>query len=184
VNTTYFTDFETPFGTCTLVWTARGIAAIFLPEHHVEDVPRHRHYQFSRRVKMKPSNEASRAIDQLTMFLEGKLTHFTSLELDYSEISKFYVRVFECARSIPFGTVLSYGELAHQLGSPTATRAVGQALARNRWPLVVPCHRVVAKSGNLTGFSAGGGIATKRRLLQIEGHVFNRDGAFIHVHKR
>lgn len=176
MNTAYFTNFVTSLGECALFWNARGIAAISLPDGPVGTAPVNRLRQFSRAIKTKPSDVASRAIEKLTLFLEGNLIDFTSTELDYSGTSKFYVRVFECTRSIPFGTLLSYGELANQLGSPTATRAVGQALARNRWPLIVPCHRVVAKSGNLTGFSAGGGIATKRRLLQIEGHVFDREG--------
>ena len=80
-------------------------------------------------------------------------------------------RVYEVARTIPPGATLTYGEIAARLELPGAARDVGQALGRNPFPLVVPCHRVVAAGGRLGGFSARGGAATKRRLLAIEGAI-------------
>jgi methylated-DNA-[protein]-cysteine S-methyltransferase len=76
--------------------------------------------------------------------------------------------VYEAARAIPPGSTLSYGDVAARLGEPGSARAVGQALGRNPFPLIVPCHRVLAAGGKVGGFSANGGIATKLRLLSIE----------------
>ena len=86
-------------------------------------------------------------------------------------IAPFHQQVYEVAREIPPGETVTYGDIAQRLGTPGAARAVGQALGRNPFALVVPCHRVLAKSGRLCGFSATGGIATKLRLLTIEGAV-------------
>jgi methylated-DNA-[protein]-cysteine S-methyltransferase len=83
-------------------------------------------------------------------------------------VPPFHRRVYDVARTIPPGATLSYGNLAARLGQPGAARAVGQAMRRNPFPLVVPCHRVVASGGRIGGFSANGGIATKLRLLAIE----------------
>ena len=77
--------------------------------------------------------------------------------------------VYEAARRIPRGEVLSYGELAAQIGAPRAAQAVGRALGRNPVPIIVPCHRVLARGGGSGGFTAPGGLATKFRMLEIEG---------------
>jgi len=89
------------------------------------------------------------------------------------QVPAFHRRVYEVARAIPPGMTLSYGEIAARAGAPGAARAVGQALGRNPFPIVVPCHRVLAAGGKIGGFSAQGGIATKRRMLAIEGAQLN-----------
>jgi methylated-DNA-[protein]-cysteine S-methyltransferase len=88
--------------------------------------------------------------------------------LDWDGVTPFQRRVYEAAREIPAGETRTYGELARRLGSPGGARAVGQALGRNPFVLVVPCHRVLASNGSLGGFSAHGGARTKRMLLDIE----------------
>src|SRR4029453_17011519 len=88
--------------------------------------------------------------------------------LDMEQVPAFERRVYEAARRIPAGKTLSYGEIAGQLGVPGSARAVGRALGRNPFAIVVPCHRVVAAGGKLGGFSASGGVHTKRRMLEIE----------------
>jgi methylated-DNA-[protein]-cysteine S-methyltransferase len=89
-------------------------------------------------------------------------------QLDWQGVSPFYQRVLrECYLIQPAAT-LTYGELAALVGSPGAARAVGGAMARNRWPLLIPCHRVVGSSGKLTGYSGVGGVDTKRKLLDLE----------------
>jgi methylated-DNA-[protein]-cysteine S-methyltransferase len=100
-------------------------------------------------------------------------------------VPPFHRRVYEVARTIPPGATLSYGDLAARLGSPGSARAVGQALGKNPFAIVVPCHRVLAAGGKLGGFSANGGIATKLRLLSIEGArsndapgLFDGDGEY------
>ena len=88
--------------------------------------------------------------------------------MDLDGVPEFDRRVYEIARAIPCGATLSYGEIARQLGVPGGARAVGQALGRNPIPVIVACHRVLAAGGKMGGFSAAGGIATKRRMLDIE----------------
>ena len=83
-------------------------------------------------------------------------------------VAGFHRRVYDAARAIPPGKTLAYGEIAERIGAPGAARAVGQALGRNPFPIVVPCHRVLAAGGKIGGFSAHGGTATKRRMLAIE----------------
>ena len=81
-------------------------------------------------------------------------------------------------RAIPRGATRTYGEVAAELGDPGAARAVGQALGRNPFPIIVPCHRVLAAAGRPGGFSAHGGVATKLRLLAIEGAPGNAEFDF------
>lgn len=106
----------------------------------------------------------------MTALLSGEdLAAPDSVPLDLSRVPPFHARVYEVARTIPPGTTLTYGEIARRLGEPGAARAVGQALGANPFAPIVPCHRVLAAGGGTGGFSADGGVATKRRLLEIEG---------------
>ena len=107
------------------------------------------------------------AAGQLERYFSGELTEF-DLSLKFSG-TPFQNKVWAALRAIPFGTTISYGELAAHIGKPTASRAVGAANGANRLPLVVPCHRVIGADGSLTGF--GGGLDTKRFLLAHEQKV-------------
>jgi len=89
--------------------------------------------------------------------------------LDLDGVPEFNRQVYAVARTIPPGATLCYGDIAARLGQPGAARAVGRAMGDNPCPIVIPCHRVLAADGSLHGFSSYGGIATKRRMLQIEG---------------
>ncbi len=109
----------------------------------------------------------SRAAAELDAYFAGELRGF-GLPLDWSLVSGFTRRVLEeLAESVPFGSVVEYGELARRVGDPGAARAVGAAMGANPLPVVVPCHRVVAAGGSVGGFS--GGLETKRELLAHEG---------------
>ena len=108
------------------------------------------------------------AIDAMTALLRGESTDLASVRLDMRGVPPFERSVYEIARTIPFGATLTYGQVALRLGDGRLAREVGQALAHNPFPLVVPCHRVLAAGGKLGGFSARGGVATKQRLLSIE----------------
>ena len=91
-------------------------------------------------------------------------------ELDWSGVSEFHQKALRSCHQIPKGSVLTYGQLATMAGRPLAARAVGCAMAKNRWPLIIPCHRVVGSNGKLTGYSGLGGLDTKRKLLEMEGY--------------
>jgi methylated-DNA-[protein]-cysteine S-methyltransferase len=112
----------------------------------------------------------------LQRYVTGEKVSFGKVPLDMDDATEFQRRIQDACRAIPRGRVLSYGELATAAGSPGAARAVGSAMRTNRFPLVVPCHRVVAAGGNLGGFSCPQGIDIKRKLLALEG-VKLRSGA-------
>ncbi|MCX8052274.1 MAG: methylated-DNA--[protein]-cysteine S-methyltransferase [Armatimonadetes bacterium] len=100
-------------------------------------------------------------------YFNGEKVDFSNVAIDLREYGLFYAKVILAARKIPYGTTVTYGELARMAGSPGAARAVGRAMALNKFPIVVPCHRVVASGGKLGGFSSG--AEWKLRLLKLEG---------------
>jgi methylated-DNA-[protein]-cysteine S-methyltransferase len=110
-------------------------------------------------------------MDSVSALLRGEPVDLSGVPLNLNGIAAFNCRVYQIAREIPPGQVLTYGEVAQRLGDLGAARAVGRALGQNPFPLIVPCHRVVAAGGRLGGFSGGAGRTTKRRLLEIEGAV-------------
>jgi methylated-DNA-[protein]-cysteine S-methyltransferase len=101
--------------------------------------------------------------------LRGERVDLRDVVLDMASIPEFERNVYSAAREIPAGATKTYGEIAKRIGRPTDAREVGVALARNPFAIVVPCHRVVAANGKTGGFSAGGGVKTKLKLLGIEG---------------
>ena len=109
-----------------------------------------------------------RAIESVVALLDGAAIDLAAVTLDMAGVHEFDRRVYEVARTILPGATSSYGEIAARLGAAGEARAVGQALGQNPFPIVVPCHRVLAAGGKVGGFSANGGIATKLRLLSIE----------------
>ena len=107
-------------------------------------------------------------VEQLQEYFAGTRRQF-DLPLDLERLKPFQLSVLQTARRIPAGSVWTYGQMARTVGKPGASRAVGQALGRNPLPIVIPCHRVVASDGGLGGYSGGGGLASKRWLLHLEG---------------
>jgi methylated-DNA-[protein]-cysteine S-methyltransferase len=107
--------------------------------------------------------------ERLQSYAAGNVESFDDVALDLSHLSAFQNRVVRFCRRINRGRVRSYGELAAAAGSPGAARAVGNVMAQNRYPIIVPCHRVVGSAGSLGGFSARDGISMKRRMLEMEG---------------
>ncbi|AKU92473.1 Methylated-DNA--protein-cysteine methyltransferase [Vulgatibacter incomptus] len=101
--------------------------------------------------------------------LDGRPQDFTRVPLDLSNVSPFAAKVYLALRQVPAGSTVSYGELAREVGSPGAARAVGRAMATNPVPILVPCQRVLAAAGKPGGFSAYGGVLTKERMLALEG---------------
>ena len=114
------------------------------------------------------SGLAQQTLQQLLEYLAGKRRSF-DVPIDWTCMKPFQIKVLERTAAIPYGQALTYGQLAAELNHPAASRAVGGALARNPIPIIIPCHRVVASNGRLTGFSAAEGIRTKQWLLELEG---------------
>ena len=164
-----FALFDTAIGRCGVAWGGRGIAGVQLPEGGERETLARMLRRFPAAGEATPPPEVRQVIDRIVALLRGKASDLSTVRLDMDEVPVFHRRVYEAARAIPQGMTLSYGEIATRVGAPGAARAVGQALGRNPFPIVVPCHRVLAAGGKIGGFSAQGGIATKRRMLAIEG---------------
>ena len=169
-----YTLFPTPIGHCGLAWNAAGLVAVQLPEGNAAATARRLRQRLPGATRNLPPPAVQQAIGAITRLLQGGPDELADIPLDVSRLSAFHRRVYEIARTIPAGATLSYGELAARAGEPGAARAVGQAMARNPFPLVVPCHRVLAAHGGAGGFSAHGGVSTKFRLLRIEGAIAQR----------
>ncbi len=164
-----YTLFRTSVGACALAWGERGLVAVQLPESKEADTRARVVRRCPGALELPPPPAIRRAIEAIAELLDGKLVDLSALMLDMTAVPAFQRRVYELAREIPPGQTLTYGELARRLGAPGAARAVGQALGRNPFAIVVPCHRVLAAGRKPGGFSANGGLHTKRRLLAIEG---------------
>lgn len=165
----HYALFETAIGPCGIAWEPRGVLAVLLPEKDEAAIRARLLRKLPGAVEAPPPPSIRRAIDGIVALLAGEARDLSGVSLDMGAVPAFNRRVYEVARAIGPGRTLSYGEVAQKLGDPALARDVGQALGANPFPIVVPCHRVVAAGGRLGGFSARGGAATKLRLLEIEG---------------
>ena len=172
--TVAYTLFKTPIGYCGLVWNRSGLVAVQLPEASAGATAQRIRVRFAGAGRRLPPRPVRRARGAILRLLRDGEDELATIALDLSRCSPFFRRVYELTRAIPAGETVSYGELAARAGEPRAARAVGQAMARNPFPLIVPCHRVTAAHGGDGGFSAFGGVGTKHRLLRIEGAIPQR----------
>ncbi len=177
--------FDTAIGRCGIAWSEQGIAGVQLPEAREADTRARLLRRHPDAVEAAPPPDIQRALDGIVDLLSGKEADLSAAVLDMQHVPPFHRRVYDTARTVAPGATVSYGEIAKQMGAGGSARAVGQALGRNPFAVVVPCHRVLGAGGKLGGFSANGGIATKLRMLSIEaalasgqGALFEGDGAF------
>jgi methylated-DNA-[protein]-cysteine S-methyltransferase len=173
-----FTLFDTAIGCCGIVWSARGIAGVQLPEKNEQATRNRVLRRYPVASEMPPPAKIQRVIDKIGALLRGEPVELSGIDLDRESVSEFNRRVYEVARSIYPGATLSYGEIAERLGDRTLAREVAQALSENPYPIIVPCHRVLAAGGKMGGFSGPGGVRTKLRLLSIEGASYGEPGLF------
>jgi methylated-DNA-[protein]-cysteine S-methyltransferase len=164
-----FTLFDTAVGRCAIVWNARGIAGIQLPERSERAMRGRLMRRFPGARAAVPPAEVQRAINDIVALLAGEPRNLRYVKIDTAGLSDLQRRVYDVARTIPAGSTLTYGEIAERLGDRMLARDVGQTLGDNPFPIIVPCHRVLAAGGKIGGFSAPGGARTKLRLLAIEG---------------
>lgn len=159
--------FPTPLGAAAVAWNGHGLVGLQLPDTS----PGRTRARLADRLpdarEGPPPATVVAAIGAVGAVLAGTPADLRAVLLDWSGVSGFQRSVYEAVRGIAFGETASYGEVAEWLGKPGAARAVGAALGRNPFAVIVPCHRVVAAEG-LGGFSATGGTATKQRMLDIE----------------
>lgn len=156
-----YKDISTPIGTMRVGANETGLTFITLLNNKHE------------KVISEPSSSVilEEAESQIKSYFAGTLKHF-DLPLDCSGMTAFQLKALQVTSQIPYGEVITYGELAIMSGSPRGARAAGSAMAHNPFMLVVPCHRVVASDGSMHGYSAEGEIGTKKRLLEFEGLKF------------
>jgi methylated-DNA-[protein]-cysteine S-methyltransferase len=166
--TTALALFDTAIGRCGIAWGAHGVLGIQLPE--ADD-----HRTRARLAQKAPGaqqnampDDIRRACAAMTRLLDGEAADLGFIRVDMSEVPAFNRSVYDIARTIAPGETLTYGEIATRLGDKLLSRAVGKALGENPFPIVIPCHRVLAANGKTGGFSANGGVATKFRMLAIE----------------
>ena len=164
-----FALFETPIGTCGVAWNTRGIVGLQLPEATAEKTRARLRRRWSGATEMLPPSPVQDAIDRVLRLLKGEVIDLGDVQLDLGAMPEFHQKVYAIARTLPPGQTMTYGEIAKRLGVPHESREVGQALGRNPVAIIVPCHRVLGADGKMGGFSANGGVATKRRILEIEG---------------
>jgi methylated-DNA-[protein]-cysteine S-methyltransferase len=160
--------FETAIGVCGIAWSEHGVCGVQLPEANAEAARARLRRRFAGVDEKPPIEVIQRTIDRIAALLAGRASDLSDILLDLKGIPAFHQRVYALTRQIPAGRTASYGEIATKLGEPGTARAVGEALSRNPFPLIVPCHRVLAAGGKFRGFSARGGVAMKMRLLAIE----------------
>lgn len=161
--------FETPLGICGIAWSERGVSMLLLPgarEAHTRASILHR---FPEAEVASTPDFVQRAVAGIQASLAGERRDLSEIALDFEGVPEFYQRVYVAARKVVPGSTVSYGELARRIAAPGAARAVGQALGKNPFAIIVPCHRVLAAGGKLGGFSANGGTSLKVRMLAIEG---------------
>jgi O-6-methylguanine DNA methyltransferase len=158
--------FESPLGAFYVAATDQGVCSIVFGKPQADffdslDPLAH--------LERDPAALAEIVGELRAYFGQPRITFDTPVDL--SRVSPFHRAALETVRGIPAGSVWTYKQVAEALGRPKSSRAVGQAMAHNPVPLVIPCHRVVGSSGKLTGYGGGGGIPTKRRLLEMEGAI-------------
>lgn len=171
------TLFDTAFGRCGIAWGECGIVGVQLPEPAGAERARLLR-RFPDATETTPPPEVRDVIERIGALLRGEPSDLDSVALDMRDVPEFDRCVYHATRRIPRGTTRTYGEIAHEIGDPAAARAVGQALGRNPFPIIVPCHRVLAAAGRPGGFSAHGGVVTKLRMLAIEGAPGNAEFDF------
>lgn len=161
MNSTHFTDMESPIGPLRLCGTAHGLTGLFMEKH------RHAPAIGGRLDPPRDDPFFAEALAQLADYFAGRRTTFDLLiDRDGLGGTPFQRRVWRELEKIPYGVTISYGELAVRIGNPKAVRAVGLANGRNPLSIIVPCHRVIGANGTLTGY--GGGLERKRWLLDFE----------------
>ena len=162
--------FETTGGFCGIAWSEAGITRFQLPTRSAETAEQRLLRRLPRAAPGAPTLPVLDAIAAAKRYFQGEKTDFCEFLLDLDEQPDFFKQAYAAARRVGWGQTTTYGALAKELAAgPEAARDIGQAMAKNPVPLIIPCHRVLAAGGKFGGFSAPGGSAAKIRMLELEG---------------
>lgn len=165
-----YTIFETAHGFAAIAWTARGVSGFRLPAATTNEARRAVLRRVPDAVEADPPTPIAEVIELAQRYFEGEAIDFSAVPLDLGEQEPLFARIYERVRRLERGETTTYGAVARALGErPEVARDVGQAMAHNPIPLIVPCHRVLAAGGKIGGFSAPGGSDAKARMLALEG---------------
>ncbi|WFU47582.1 methylated-DNA--[protein]-cysteine S-methyltransferase [Sinorhizobium terangae] len=169
----HYLIFETVGGFCGIAWNDNGITRFQLPTKDSAAAERMLLRRLPNAEPGTPTPDVLEAVAAAKRYFEGQETDFSDIRLDLAGQEAFFRQVYAAARRVRWGQTTTYGALAKELGAgPEAARDVGQAMAKNPVPLIIPCHRVLAAGGKIGGFSAPGGATAKTRMLELEGvHV-------------
>ena len=165
----HYALFETEIGWAGIAWGDAGLTGVHLPEPEPEMAQRSFLRRFPDMAQAEVPETLAPVVADIVALMRGEKPDLLNAPLDLAGTPDFHAKVYEITRAIPPGETLTYGEIAVRLGDRLLAREVGQALGKNPWPIVVPCHRVTAAGGKPGGFSARGGVNTKLKLLAIEG---------------
>ncbi len=169
-STRHHHTFETAFGFCAIGWSDAGVTRFALPATTPAAAERALRRSAQDSEASAPPTAILDAIERAKAYFSGEPTDFLATALDLGDQDPFFARIYEALRRVGWGQTTTYGALAAALGAPReAARDVGEAMAKNPVPLIIPCHRVLAAGGKLGGFSAPGGAKTKARMLRLEG---------------
>ncbi len=162
--------FETAMGFCAIAWSEEGVARFQLPTKSAEAADRLIKRRAEGAQPAAPPEDIAAVVAAAKRYFSGEETDFSEVRLDLSDENAFFRRIYEALRRVRWGGTTTYGALAKEVGAGReAARDVGEAMARNPVPLIIPCHRVLAAGGKIGGFSAPGGASTKMRMLELEG---------------
>jgi methylated-DNA-[protein]-cysteine S-methyltransferase len=164
-----YTIFDTGIGRCGIAWGDAGIIGVQLPEAREIETRRRLFQLYPDAREMRPPLNVEIAIEGVTALLRGNPSDLADVTLDMTGIHAFNQRVYELTRAVPRGETCTYGEIAIRLGAPGAVHSVAQAIGRNPFVIIVPCHRVLEAGSYADKISPHGGVISKRRLLSIEG---------------
>lgn len=155
----------TQVGHVAFVASARGLRRVYVGQRCEAGLRRAIRREFP--AAIEDDTLLPELADALRRYFDGQRAEF-DVRLDCADASDFHVDVWQACRQVGYGKTVSYGDLAARVGKPGAARAVGTAMRRNRFPIIVPCHRVLRSDGSLGGYSGPGGVELKRRLLEME----------------
>ena len=176
-----YTIFDSAIGRCAVVWSEAGVVGVQLPEAREIETRRRLFQLYPEARETKPTPNSETAIEGMVALLHGDAADFSDVTLDMRGIHGFDQRVYQITQRILRGETLTYADVAARLGSPSAARSVAQALARNPFVVIVPCHRVLEAGGYADRMSPHGGLISKRRLLSIEGSVSSNSKTLLDV---
>jgi methylated-DNA-[protein]-cysteine S-methyltransferase len=166
-----YSVFDTGLGRCGIVWSEAGVAGVQLPEAREIETRRRLFQLYPDAREMRAPLNTEIAIEGIMALLRGRPADLSEVVLDMNGVPTFNRRVYEIARSIPWGETRTYGEVASQLRASGAAHSVAQAIGKNPFMLIVPCHRVLEAGSYADKISPNGGSISKRRLLSIEGAI-------------